>query len=88
MSNAVNRITTSGNLAGPAQRISAERALRAVTLDAAYSLRMEDEVGSIIPGKFANLTILTENPLTVLPKDIGEIEIWGTVHEGRILPLP
>jgi predicted amidohydrolase YtcJ len=88
MSNAVNRITVAGNLAGPAQRISAERALRAVTLDAAYSLRMEDEVGSIIPGKLANFTVLVENPLTVSPETIGEIEIWGTVHEGRILPLP
>lgn len=88
MSNAVNRITVSGNLVGPTQRISAERALRAVTLDAAYSLRMEDEVGSIIPGKLANFTVLLENPLTVSPETIEDIEIWGTVHEGRVLPLP
>jgi len=88
MSNAVNRITVGGNLAGPAQRISAERALRAVTIDAAYSLRMEGEVGSIIPGKLANFTVLAENPLTVSPETIEGIEIWGTIHEGRLLPLP
>ena len=88
MSNAVNRITVSGNLAGPTQRISAERALRAVTLDAAYSLRMEDKVGSIVPGKLANFTVLVENPLTVSPEAIEDIEIWGTIHEGRVLPLP
>jgi predicted amidohydrolase YtcJ len=88
MSNAVNRITINGNVAGPTQRISAERALRAVTLDAAYSLRMEDEVGSIIPGKLANFTVLFENPLSVSTQTIKDVKVWGTVHEGRILPLP
>jgi hypothetical protein len=88
MSNAVNRITINGNVAGPTQRISAERALRAVTLDAAYSLRMEDEVGSIIPGKLANFTVLFENPLSVSTQKIKDVKVWGTVHEGRILPLP
>ncbi|MDG2251274.1 MAG: amidohydrolase [Gammaproteobacteria bacterium] len=88
MSNAVNRITVNGNLVGPTQRISAERALRSVTIDAAYSLRKESEVGSIVPGKLANFTVLTENPLTVSPQSIESIEIWGTVHEGRVLPIP
>ena len=87
MSNAINRITVNGNLPGPSQRISAARALRAVTLEAAYSLRMEEEVGSIEPGKLANFTILSENPLESIPQEIGDIAIWGTVHEGRILPL-
>ena len=85
MSNAVNRITTNGSVAGPAQRISAERALQAVTLDAAYSLRMEDEIGSIVPGKLANFTVLFENPLTVSPQIIKDIKVWGTVHEGRVI---
>ena len=87
MSDAINRITVNGNLPAPSQRISPARALRAVTLDAAYSLRMEEEVGSIEPGKLANFTVLSENPLETTPKDIGDIAIWGTVHEGRILPL-
>ena len=87
MSNAVNRITVGGNLAGPTQRISAEAALRAVTLGAAHSLRLEEEVGSITPGKLANITVLAENPLKVSPEKIGDIKIWGTVHEGRVFPL-
>ena len=87
MSNAVNRITVGGNLAGPTQRISAEAALRAVTLGAAHSLRLEEEVGSITPGKLANFTVLAENPLKVSPETIGDIKIWGTVHEGRVFPL-
>lgn len=87
MSDAVNRITLGGNLVGPKQRISVEKALHAVTLGAAYSLRMEEEVGSITPGKLANFTILAENPLEVSPQKLGDISIWGTIHEGRIFPL-
>lgn len=87
MSNAVNRITVNGNVVGPEQRITPLRALRAVTIDAAYSLRLENDVGSIEPGKLANITVLDENPLKVPTQQIGDIEIWGTLHEGRILPI-
>ncbi len=84
---AVNRTTVSGRVAGPDQRISPLSALKAVTLDAAYSLRLENEIGSIVPGKLANFTILGESPLTVDPGKIKDIPVWGTVHEGRILPV-
>ncbi|HBE67593.1 MAG TPA: amidohydrolase [Planctomycetaceae bacterium] len=84
----VNRITVSGRVAAPEQRVSREGALRAVTLDAAYSLKMEDELGSIESGKLANFTILDGNPVTCEPSAINEISVWGTVHEGRVLPVP
>jgi len=83
----VNRVTNEGNLRGPEQRVSRLGALKAVTLDAAYSLRMEKEVGSIVPGKLANFTILADNPLTVDPMKIKDVRVWGTVHEGRVLPV-
>ena len=84
---AVNRTTVSGRVAGPDQRIGRLAALKAVTLDAAYSLRLENEVGSITPGKLANLTILGDNPLTVDPAKLKDIAVWGTVQEGRVLPV-
>lgn len=84
---AVNRTTVSGRVAGPDQRISRLSALKAITLDAAYSLRLENEVGSIVPGKLANFTILGESPLTVDPAKIKDVPVWGTVHEGRVLPV-
>ena len=83
----VNRITQSGRIAGENQRVSREGALRAVTLDAAHSLQMENEVGSIIPGKLANFTILAENPVTCDAAKIKDIAVIGTIHEGHVFPV-
>lgn len=84
----VNRTTQSGRVAGENQRVSREGALRAVTLDAAYSLQMENEVGSIVTGKLANFTILGDNPVTCDPTKIKDIAVWGTILEGRVQPVP
>ena len=81
---AVNRITGSGRIAAPEQRISVEQALRAITIDAAYSWRMEHELGSITPGKAANFAVLEEDPRKVDPVRLKDIPIWGTVFEGRV----
>jgi predicted amidohydrolase YtcJ len=83
----VNRITTSGRVAGANQRVSREGALKAVTLEAALSLGLEKEVGNIVAGKLANFTILEDNPVTCDPKKIKDIAVWGTIHEGRVLPV-
>jgi predicted amidohydrolase YtcJ len=87
MWSAVNRITNDGNLRGAEQRVSRLGALRAVTLDAAYSLRLEKQVGSIEPEKLANFTVLGENPVTIDPLEIKDIKVWATIHEGRIFPI-
>lgn len=83
----VNRTTVSGRVAGPEHRLSVEDSLRAVTIDAAQSLRLETELGSIAPGKFANFTILEEDPFDVDPNAIKGIGIWGTVLEGQVFPV-
>jgi predicted amidohydrolase YtcJ len=84
---AVNRVTPSGRVAGPEQRIGVEDALRAVTIEAAYSWQKENELGSITAGKIANFTIVEEDPRTVPPMKLNQIPIWGTVFEGRIFPV-
>ena len=84
---AVNRISINGNVIAPEQSISAEEALRAVTINAAYSMQLEESLGSLKAGKTANITVLKENPLTVSPETIKDIEVVATVHEGRILPV-
>lgn len=83
----VNRTTVSGRVAGPQHRLSVEDALRAVTIDAAHSLRLETEIGSIAPGKYANFTILEDDPFEVPPENIKSIGIWGTVLEGIIFKI-
>lgn len=82
----VNRITTSGRVAAADQKVSREGALKAITIDAAYSLRMEDQIGSIQVGKLANFTVLGDNPVTCDPLKIKDIKVWATVVEGRVQP--
>ncbi len=84
---AVNRISINGNVIGPEQAITPEQALRGVTINAAYSMQLEHELGSLKAGKTANITVLKDNPLTVDPVTIKDIEVVATVHEGRILPV-
>jgi predicted amidohydrolase YtcJ len=84
---AVNRRTPSGRIAGPDQRVSVEDALRAVTIEAAYSWRLEDHLGSISPGKLANFTVLADSPYDVDPSELNEIPVLGTVYEGRWFPV-
>jgi len=80
---AVNRRTPSGRTVAPNQRISVHDALRAITIEAAYSWRLEHELGSITPGKLANFTILAEDPYAVDPLALKDIPVLGTVYEGR-----
>ncbi|PYG25038.1 amidohydrolase [Pelagimonas varians] len=84
---AVNRITSSGRTAGPDQKVGAAAALRGVTLEAAYSLKLENEIGSIEPGKRANFTILDDSPLAVDPMKIKDVNVWGTVMEGQVFAV-
>ena len=48
---------------------------------------MEDEIGSIRPGKRADFTVLGADPFEVAPDAIDEIEVLGTVLDGRWLPV-
>ncbi len=83
----VNRQTYEGNVAGPEHRVPLDVALKAITIDAAYSIQLEKEVGSIEVGKRANLTVLEKDPYQVEPKDLKDISIWGTMLEGRVQPV-
>jgi hypothetical protein len=79
---AVNRRTTSGRELGPAERLSPQRALRAVTIDAARQHFQEGELGSLEPGKLADLVILSASPLED-PARIDEIRVLETIIGGR-----
>ena len=78
---AVVRETSSGQTLGADERIPVEQSLRAMTSDAAWQLRLEKELGSIEAGKFADLVILSENPLDYAG-DLRDIEIEQTLVGG------
>ncbi len=80
---AVNRLSRSGLVLGPHQRLTVLEALNAVTLGAAYQYFEEDTKGSITVGKQADLVILGENPLTSDPADLEFIQILETFSRGR-----
>ncbi|MAB19280.1 MAG: amidohydrolase [SAR116 cluster bacterium] len=79
---AVNRQTRTGTVLGPEEQISAEDALYAITLGAAYTLHMDHLVGSIEPGKYADFAVLEDSPLQVSPDAIRDISVWGTISGG------
>lgn len=71
---AVNRISRSGEVIGPDERVTPLQALRAITIEAAHHYGEQDRKGSIEVGKLADLTILTANPLKVDPMTIKDIK--------------
>ena len=70
---AVNRLTSSGKVLGPEQRITPEQALLAYTREAATVLGIEDQVGTLEPGKYADFVVLSENPLEIDSMKIKDI---------------
>ena len=76
----VERKSTGGAIIGPDQRIDRLSALRAVTIDAAWQVFMDDVIGSIEPGKHADLVVLSDNPLTA--PDIRSLKVDRTIIAG------
>jgi predicted amidohydrolase YtcJ len=79
----VNRLSRSGQVIGPDERISAHDGLRALTIDAAYQYGEEASKGSIVSGKLADLTILDSNPTKVGAAKIKDIKVCETIKGGR-----
>jgi len=81
---AVNRRTMSGRTLGPAQRITVDEALYAITLGAAYTLKLDGEIGSIEAGKAADFAVLGDDPTTVDPMALKDVPVMGTVSGGHL----
>jgi predicted amidohydrolase YtcJ len=82
---AVNRVSRSGEVIGPDQRITPLEALKAITINAAYQYGEQDSKGSLEPGKVADLVILDKNPLKVDPMTIKDIKVVETIKEGKTI---
>ena len=81
---AVNRLSESGQVMGEHERLTIDEAMRAITIDVAYVLGMENEIGSIRAGKRADFTVLADDPYDTPPEHLKDIAVLGTVFEGTV----
>jgi hypothetical protein len=81
---AVHRLTASGRTLGEHERMGVADALRAITLGAAWTLKLDGEIGSIECGKRADFCVLDDDPLAVPAMQLKDLPVWGVVQDGRI----
>lgn len=81
----VTRKVADGSFFYPNQNMTRLEALRSYTLDAAYGAFEEDLKGSLVPGKLADITILSDNPLTVPADSIPAIRVRTTILGGKLV---
>ena len=81
---AVNRVTPKGRVLGEAERLTVPQALHAITLGAAWTLKLDHEIGSIECNKRADFCVLEDDPLAVDPAALKDVRVWGTVLSGRV----
>jgi predicted amidohydrolase YtcJ len=84
---AVNRVTSGDHFVSQDQRLDVYSALKGITINAARTLSLEKEMGSIQKGKRANFTLLAEDPLKVEPMHIKDIKVLGVVYNGKLKML-
>lgn len=79
----VNRVSRSGEVIGPDERLTPLEAMKSITLWSARQHFEDDRKGSIETGKLADLVVLSENPLTIEPARLNEIVVLETIKEGE-----
>ncbi|MGA2610801.1 MAG: amidohydrolase [Terriglobia bacterium] len=85
---AVTRATLDGRNPGgwfPEQRLTVEEALRAYTQGCAYAAFEEKDKGTISPGKFADLVVLSEDLFRIPPERIKDARVEITIVGGRVV---
>jgi len=66
------------------ERITLDQALKAGTLDAAYVLGLEDKIGSLKPGKLADIVVLEKDLHKSAPSEISTTKVKLTMMNGKI----
>lgn len=86
---AVQRTSSSGRTLGrETEGLTVEQALAAITIGAAYTLKLDGMVGSIECGKYADFAVLDDDPLAVAPERLKDVAVWGTMVGGRVREAP
>lgn len=71
----------------PAEALPVSEAMKMVTINAAYTLGVEDKVGTIEAGKYADFVVLGDDPQSVPSLKIKDIPISATILGGRVIPV-
>ena len=85
MYSSVARTTIQGDSIGEVEAITPLQALRTYTTHAAWHAFMEEEIGSIEAGKYADLVIWDRNPLEVSVEGLREVKVETTLLAGRVV---
>ncbi len=84
----VTRRTIAGNVHGAEQAVTLEDALKAITINGAYQLKRDHEIGSLAPGKYADLVELSADVYTVpVDKIVDEVKVLGTWLGGKKIDI-
>ncbi len=83
----VTRRSRSGDIIGPDQRVDVITALKALTIWPAFQHFEEDRKGSLVPGKLADLVILSDDPTAIDPEALDTIKVVETIKEGETIYL-
>jgi predicted amidohydrolase YtcJ len=81
---AANRITIDGRAKAPEERLSLDKALRAITIEAAQVIGMDARLGSIAPGKCADFVALDRDPYQAGAAALRDLRVEGVIFEGRV----
>ncbi len=80
---ATTRTTVTGRILGADQRIATREALRSYTIGGAYATGRESTIGSLEPGKLADLVVLDQDPLAIPVDDLRYVDPVATMVGGR-----
>ncbi len=83
LSATVTRVTRSGYVLGPEERVDTLTALKAMTIWPAVQYFEEASKGTIEPGKLADFVILSADPLAVKPEELIGLKVVETIKEGK-----
>ncbi|MDD4583608.1 MAG: amidohydrolase, partial [Eubacteriales bacterium] len=85
---AVTRLHNDGEPKGgwnPTEKLSLYEVLRSYTYGSAYGTRREEELGTLEPGKFADIVVIDRNLFAIDPSEILEAKVDMTIMDGKII---
>ena len=82
---AVNARTLAGDVWLPSHSLTVEEAIRAYTVSPPRAIHRDDRLGTIEPGKYADLVILEEDPFAMPPARLGDIKVAHTIVGGKVV---